>query len=186
MVNPKKVEKFGKWALKLRAEAEEREKNPRDPRYDRPRTSGHGYLMAAIYLKGREKIAADKVDQIKLIAKELGQSASGMKEENPFEWVFAAFCGALGPVDDAMRAKSKRLSLQMFYAHIHKVDSEELMTFIYAAGGYARIRRRLKQSHPDLFARRRKRRPRRPTAADRARQKREMDKRLKQVMETPE
>jgi len=184
MTNPKKVKKFGKWALKRRAEVEEREKNRRDERYNSPPTSGHGYFMATIYQKGREKIAAGKFDQIKTVARELGQSASETKLENAFAWLLVAFYGALGAVDDSTRAKCKRLALQLFYAHVHDVEPENIMPFLYAAGSVARIRRLLKQSHPDLFVPPPKRRPRRPARSDRARERREMNKRYAESIKT--
>lgn len=147
------LKKFREFSDPLNAEVEKRERNAADPKYDTPVTNAKGYFMIKIYEVGRKKIADDHVDKIKAIAKSFGQSASGTKAENPFEWLLLAVYGSAGPVDSSLRNRIKSMAIRLFYAHSEDVKPNELIGWLYEAGSVTKVRGLLVDSHPDLFAR---------------------------------
>ncbi len=149
----KKLKKFVKPATEIAKQVALREGSRRVPAYDTPGTNARGYQMKALYELARKKIAADKIGEIKAIARHFGQNASGTREENPFEWVLCAYHAALGPVDKPLRSKIKRMGHELLYAHNNNVDPEMVVGAIYQAGGAVKIRRLLKTTQPALFKR---------------------------------
>lgn len=153
MVDPKQIERFAKAARKLHAEIAERDAKPDDPNFDTPGTSGQGHMMVNLFVVGCAKIENDEVESIRAIANHYGQSAAGMKAENPFELLLLAFHGANGPVDNSTRSKCRRFGLMLLFAQQQKVKPKRLIGRLYEEGGFKRINKLMRVSNPDLFTR---------------------------------